>query len=318
MSLLSIYGTVYNNAYVIDDSLHSLLQSLSPLKVDYELVISDNYSTDNTFEKLLNWKRRLGRKIKIIRAKCSRGKGREIALENTEGEYVAYVDFDCIFDKEFGDIVNKLCGICRENEAWRLSFGFGFSTRKTIMKTIGGWRDLNFGEDWELMARAAKNGVKLKTIAIKPPFRNIRTSDKGAYGEQRYTRNYFKYLQRRMRNILDAVRGWNLKPPQILRGGTTIRPSTIAMLFMSVSTNLNNLEKPSKEIVYANEQYIFPEELDLLADSFLVSWEEPHFYWSVVKKRIIELIEKDNRIKFKLCPYGNSWKLIGYRKAQSY
>ena len=27
----------------------------------------------------------------------------------TLGEYVAYVDFDCIFDKSFGDTIKRLC-----------------------------------------------------------------------------------------------------------------------------------------------------------------------------------------------------------------
>jgi len=54
--LVSIYGTVYNNSYVIEDSILSLRNALPDFEESYELVIVDNYSTDGTWEKLLRLK----------------------------------------------------------------------------------------------------------------------------------------------------------------------------------------------------------------------------------------------------------------------
>ena len=70
--MLYIYGTVYNNKSRIIDCLNSLDKIKTPKK----FLIIDNYSTDGTYEILKNVK-----DVKIKRVKCSRGKGRQLAME---------------------------------------------------------------------------------------------------------------------------------------------------------------------------------------------------------------------------------------------
>ena len=82
MPLISIYGTVLNNGYVIEESIRSLAGVLPNFSERYELVIVDNYSTDGTWEKLLRLKREF-KNLRLFRNKCSRSRGRDLALKQT-------------------------------------------------------------------------------------------------------------------------------------------------------------------------------------------------------------------------------------------
>jgi len=44
---ICVYGTVYNNASYVEESIKSIYRP------EYHVVIVDNYSTDGTWEKLL-------------------------------------------------------------------------------------------------------------------------------------------------------------------------------------------------------------------------------------------------------------------------
>lgn len=68
--MLRIYGTVYNNA----DLAEKCLESISGLR-QYRIYAVDNFSTDGTYNILKRHK-----EVRIKRLKCSRGKGRDVAL----------------------------------------------------------------------------------------------------------------------------------------------------------------------------------------------------------------------------------------------
>ena len=51
MTNICVYGTVFNNAGTVEESIRSVW------KPEYENVIVDNYSTDGTWEKLLELKK---------------------------------------------------------------------------------------------------------------------------------------------------------------------------------------------------------------------------------------------------------------------
>jgi len=81
-----------------------------------------------------------------------------------------YIDLDNVFQPQFGKIVEKLRTRCVSRELWN----FGFSTRDTMLHLIGGWRDLNFGEDWEMVYRAIRNGVSRNIILTYSFMENLR------------------------------------------------------------------------------------------------------------------------------------------------
>jgi len=70
MPLISIYATVYNNAYIVEQSITSLIKALPNFEENYELVIVDNFSTDGTWEKLQKLKRPHPN-IRLYRYRCS-------------------------------------------------------------------------------------------------------------------------------------------------------------------------------------------------------------------------------------------------------
>ncbi|MCS7385718.1 MAG: glycosyltransferase family 2 protein [archaeon GB-1867-005] len=301
MPLISIYGTVYNNAYIIENSISSLIRALRDFEERYELVIVENYSTDGTWEKLLKIKKQY-ENLRLFRYKCSRGKGRDIALRQTTGDFVMYLDFDCLFSRELGMIVERLSKLCMKGEIWN----FGFSTRETMIEQIGGWKDLNFGEDWELLGRAIKRDVKIKIIPVRRPIRNIRTTENGVYGERRYTRGTTSYLSRKLRNLRDTVIGWNLNPAHVIYSNDNLaRPSTFMLLILSAiySFTFSNDPQHIKYKVYANTEYLLPEEVGLPKEWFYIKWENIDQTWSVVVKHVKEFIRKDKRIHFAILPF---------------
>ena len=131
MPLTSIYGTVYNNVKYIKGCLGSLIQALPDFDDHYELVVVDNCSTDGTFEILKKFTKE-HKNTKVIRYKCKRGRGRDIALKNTSGDYVFYIDFDCIFEKEFGVIKKKLKKLGTEEPLWRNVFQLEIQALKKL------------------------------------------------------------------------------------------------------------------------------------------------------------------------------------------
>ncbi|NPA98085.1 MAG: glycosyltransferase [Crenarchaeota archaeon] len=203
--MISIYGTVYNNGYALQQSLDSLISTLNNVELDYEIVIVDNYSTDNTWKILEEYKKKMPHRFKIYRAKCSRGKGRDLALRRTSGEYVMYVDFDCLFSRRFGYMIKSILGIIKRDEIWNN----GLTYRDTMINIVNGWSDLNMCEDYDMNIRAVLKGIKLKHVMIQKPYKNIRKTGK-IVGEERYARNRFDKFLRVLRLRRDALLGCNL------------------------------------------------------------------------------------------------------------
>ncbi|MGC9012471.1 glycosyltransferase family 2 protein, partial [Thermogladius sp.] len=82
MADVCVYGTVFNNARYVEESIKSVYRP------NYTIVVVDSYSTDGTWEKLLELKRDFN--LKLYRYKSSRGLGRQIALRKCpEGSITA-------------------------------------------------------------------------------------------------------------------------------------------------------------------------------------------------------------------------------------
>jgi glycosyltransferase involved in cell wall biosynthesis len=159
----SICITHYNNAPTVRWALESILNQIDD---DFEVVVVDNESTDGSFEILKEFAN--SGRIKLIRAKSSRGKGREIAFENSKGEYVvANLDMDDVFKPRLRELLTQYHNVAEGKLLWAYSRmkGKGFwggesftITTRELLKEIGGWRDLQILEDRELCSRAAREG----------------------------------------------------------------------------------------------------------------------------------------------------------------
>ncbi|MEM4882123.1 MAG: glycosyltransferase, partial [Nanopusillaceae archaeon] len=77
--MLGIYGTVYNSADTVRQTIEDLK---SKLKEDFIIVVTDNFSTDGTYEILKEYDF-----IDVLRIKSTRGMGRQKALEHLIKNY---------------------------------------------------------------------------------------------------------------------------------------------------------------------------------------------------------------------------------------
>jgi glycosyltransferase involved in cell wall biosynthesis len=124
---------------------------LSQIDEDFEVVVVDNFSSDGTLEYLKILSRE--GKIRLILAKCNRGQGRQIALEHARGKYVmAKVDFDLIYRP----LLRQLMEYFIEKERVLgdyVSYSNVIISSKRYLMEIGGWRPLQWGENYELYKR---------------------------------------------------------------------------------------------------------------------------------------------------------------------
>ena len=191
---LSLIGTVFNNGNVVEDSLRSLITGLRNVLDHYEIVIVDNFSTDSTYEKVVQLSK-IHPEIKVYREHCSRGAGRQTALQKSSGKYVMPVDFDSIYSQEFFRLVDYLLRRnMKENEVVD-----GFTSRDNLIK-IGGWRNLNSSEDTEICSRAIFLGYKW----FRTPLLLVENQP-GKMREKRYSKNFTSYIRRLVQNRTDKI-----------------------------------------------------------------------------------------------------------------
>jgi glycosyltransferase involved in cell wall biosynthesis len=168
-----------NDGETVKESLDSVLD-LSRLR-RAQVVVVDNMSSDGSRDVLRQYDE--AGLIRLIERKCSRGEGRELAFRSSTGDYVlAHMDCDDVFDAT---------GLNLLIERYHLSYeGKLLMTQKkgsdeasnitiaprSLLTELGGWRDLNWGEDWDLWARANGRGkyAYLKYPLESPPHRRIK------------------------------------------------------------------------------------------------------------------------------------------------
>ncbi|MEM3602379.1 MAG: hypothetical protein QXN87_06885, partial [Candidatus Bathyarchaeia archaeon] len=97
-------------------------------------------------------------------------RGRQIAFENSKGKYIiSNLDLDDVFKP----VLSKILKIYHQFlEGYVVAInkppywsGITIGPRK-LLEELGGWRDLQFSEDWDLWARAAKIG-KFKVLPFE-------------------------------------------------------------------------------------------------------------------------------------------------------
>jgi glycosyltransferase involved in cell wall biosynthesis len=125
----------------------------------FEIVIVDNCSSDGSLDYLTELHEQ-GR-IKLIVSKCTRGKGRQIALEQSTGDYViSQVDMDDVFDNILSEVLAKYHEYSEGKVLHLVTSGSPVTIApRRLLLDLGGWNDLQVAEDWELWARAASFGV---------------------------------------------------------------------------------------------------------------------------------------------------------------
>jgi glycosyltransferase involved in cell wall biosynthesis len=147
----SICITNFNSIGTIQESMESIFSQIND---SFEIVVCDNYSNDGSREILQQYARR--GKIKLVVERSSRGKGRQIAFENSTGKYIiSGVDTDDRLKPTFQKFLSLYH---REHEGYMLSAGTIHLVPRKIVEEIGGWRDLTYFEDYDFHERAKSLG----------------------------------------------------------------------------------------------------------------------------------------------------------------
>ncbi|WP_164974321.1 glycosyltransferase family 2 protein [Filimonas effusa] len=94
--LVSVVMCTYNGEKYIDEQITSILQQRYE---NFELIVADDRSTDNTWSKLLYWQQQHPEKIKLFQNAVNLGynKNFESAIQKASGDFIALSDQDDIW-----------------------------------------------------------------------------------------------------------------------------------------------------------------------------------------------------------------------------
>ena len=133
---VSVIIPTYNCAKFLDECLASLLNQTFD---DYEIIVVDNKSTDNTVEKVKEYMNKSSR-ISLIKLKSNlkQGIARNIGVDYAKGDYIMFVDGD---DKVASEFIKKMYNkitydnadmtVCRwatfDNNTGRINYRHGYA-----------------------------------------------------------------------------------------------------------------------------------------------------------------------------------------------
>ncbi|MEM3638062.1 MAG: glycosyltransferase family 2 protein [Conexivisphaerales archaeon] len=156
----SICITHYNNVRTVALSLDSILNQIDE---NFEVIVSDNFSNDGSAEILSKYAKE--GKIRLVRIRSSRGLGRQMSFLKSTGQYIiSNIDTDEVYLPMLKVVLSFYHKYC-EGKLLLVTSGPDKQVRglqnltilpRTLAFELGGWRDLQYGEDWDLWARAAK------------------------------------------------------------------------------------------------------------------------------------------------------------------
>ena len=218
--IISIITPTFNRAH----ELKYLLESLENQKIDhniFELIISDDGSTDGTRELIKDWEIKSSFSIKYIRQKNQGpGPARNHGLENSVGELIVFIDSDCEAHPDWLKIIMEnykkdsfdACGGPDSSKddftVLQKSIDFSMTSflttggmrghsenmiaefyprthnmaiKKVLYDRIGGFGLLRHGQDIEFSNRIKKSGARIKFIKDAIVYHRRRTSLKQFY-----------------------------------------------------------------------------------------------------------------------------------------
>lgn len=105
---LSVVIPAYNESSIIEDTLRTVTARLEQMEADYELILVDDGSTDDTAEKVRAFE---GPKVRLAGYQPNRGKGCAVrtGMLAAKGDYVVCTDADLAYGLEnIPDMLKKL------------------------------------------------------------------------------------------------------------------------------------------------------------------------------------------------------------------
>ncbi len=199
--------TVYNTKSTINEFLNSIANLLDE---ESELVVVDGQSKDGTYEEIINFSE-MHPNVHPIRMRCSRGLGREIAIESSTGTVIIMLDADEIHLKIKGyiekfeqDHQGKIVHFGTKEKVSGSSIGCTIGLKSTFIE-LGGYPDLNYSEDSYLYKVAQKFGKFTSEVILPEDAIPLLVNDLDSTTERRYTSKLFEIMIRRIRITRDIL-----------------------------------------------------------------------------------------------------------------
>lgn len=197
MPKLSICTTNYNCAHALKQHLDSVYSQLD--EDFFEYIVVDSKSSDTSMDILDNFSDS-HENINILQKKCVRGIGRQIAFKESSGDYIIQVDTDTRYLPIWKSFINKAKEQYPKSAVQAIYSGI---YPRDVLEEVGGWKDFQYAEDFELWMRIWKIG-KMKWY---PLMVGINIKDREGY-EDIYSQRFSKSeaLIRLLRHEYDWIR----------------------------------------------------------------------------------------------------------------
>ena len=105
---ITISIQTYNRAKMLAETLESLSGLYCPDEIDYEILVVDNNSSDNTSEVIDRYSKLLPERLRSVHEhKCGLSYARNCALKHARGEIVGFIDDDVKVDSGWLEAVYK-------------------------------------------------------------------------------------------------------------------------------------------------------------------------------------------------------------------
>ena len=195
---ISLIVPCYNEGPYLEDNLQALYNLLSFLKVDFEMIIIDDKSSNDTFERAKNFVEGNG-KAQLLSHEVNQGRGYTVTegIRKAKGKIAGFIDIDLEiashniiplilkvlegYDVEVGKRIYKMKWDLR----WTLSKGYvnlvkficktpfqdtetglKFFNREKILPVLDEIEDKHWFWDTEILARAYYHGLKIAELPV--------------------------------------------------------------------------------------------------------------------------------------------------------
>lgn len=196
----SVCTTTYNTV----DTVEKAVEPLLALPEEYEVIVVDSKSTDGTYERLKKYEPC----IRLISEKCTRGRGRDIAIRNAKGRYIVAIDFDVAYydieevvTKYIDLLESKIVVVNPETHSCNAPIVLG-STE--LFLRIDSYPDINAFEDLYICQVASSFGILVTEIHN---FRHtcIEVRGESSNKESRYEYSLIAKIRRRIFIARDSL-----------------------------------------------------------------------------------------------------------------
>ncbi len=238
---VSFIATVYNSVDAVSVSLQGVIEIIEKLpNLDFEIVIVDNFSHYGTYEKLLDFKAKAMntsnlKRFLVVRLRSSRGLGRQLALRLARGKYVIPIDLDIRID---ADKLAKIILKYRELKVYKCLIlanpGVHLICPRELLLRIGGYKDLNYGEDIELLARIFHNNAAI-SLPIKIAS-DLRFAE--VLRERRYSRSILHFMYRKLSLLKDRALAYRLTPRKLVREHWYVHKNNVVKVALNLMLHL--------------------------------------------------------------------------------